>query len=104
MRPMTVSQTGAGNSLPIPFDVYGRPEVALQVNVTGTVNYTVQQTLDDPAGASPTWFSHPDAALVGATASAQGNYAYVPRAARVVVNSGTGTAQLVALQAGLAGA
>lgn len=101
MRPMTVSQTGAGSSAPIPFDMHGRSEISLQVNVTGTVTYTVEQTLDDPADAGAVWFSHPDATLVGATTSLQGNYAYVPRAARVTVSSGSGTAKLIAIQSGL---
>lgn len=102
MKPITVTQTGAGNSAAIPLDYYGRPEIALQVVVSGTVNYTVQQTLDDPA-ASPTWFDHPDPALVAASANAQGNYAYLPRALRIVVNSGTGSAALTVLQAGILG-
>jgi len=102
MTPITVTQTGAGNSSSIPLDVYGRPEISLQAVVTGTVNYTVQQTLDDP-GNSPTWFDHPDANLVAATGNAQGNYAYLPRALRVVVNSGAGSVSLTALQAGIRG-
>lgn len=100
MRPISVTQTGAGSSVAIPLDFYGRSEISLQVVVSGTVNFTVQQTLDDPA-ASPTWFAHPDTALAAATASAQGNYAYIPRAVRLTVNSGAGSATLTILQAGL---
>lgn len=101
MRPMTVSVTGAGSSAPIPLDIHGRSEISLQVDVTGTVNFTVEQTLDDPADVAAVWFSHPDAALVGSTASKQGNYAYVPRAVRVTNNSGSGTSKLIVIQSGL---
>lgn len=103
MRPIIVSQTGAGNSAPAVLNIHGRPEVGLQVVVNGTVNYTVQQTLDDPADAGATWFDHPDSALVATAANAQSNYAYVPRAVRVKVNSGAGTATLTIIQAGMTG-
>ena len=76
------------------------PAVSLSTGLP-TVTYTVEQTLDDPADAGAVWFSHPDATLVGATTSLQGNYAYVPRAARVTVSSGSGTAKLIAIQSGL---
>lgn len=104
MRQIVVSQTGAGNSNPIPLDIHGRPEISLQVAVSGTVNWTVQQTLDnvfDPA-ITPTWIDHPDTGMVGQTASKQSNYAYIPAAVRLVVNSGSGTARLTIVQAGLA--
>lgn len=102
MRPIIISQTGAGSTQAAPLDIHGRPEISVQVVVSGTVNYTVEQTLDDPAG-TPTWFSHPDTNLVSATASKQGNYGYVPRAVRLKVNSGTGTATLTIIQAGITG-
>lgn len=105
MRQIVLSQTGAGTTQPAPLDIHGRPEVSLQVDVTGTVNFTVQQTLDnvfDPS-ITPLWLPHPDAALAAATADAQGNYAFVPSAVRLVVNSGAGTARLTIIQAGITG-
>lgn len=96
---------GAKTSAALPFDIYNRPECSLQVVVTGTANYTVQQTLDDifdPA-VTPTWFDHPDSNLVSATTNKQGNYAYIPAAARLVLNSGTGSAKLTVIQAGIYG-
>jgi hypothetical protein len=94
---------GAVNSNPAVLDYYGRPEVSLQAVVTGTANYTIQQTLDNPleAGATITWFDHPDTNLVGATTNMQGNYAYIPTAVRVVLNSGDGSVRLTVTQAGL---
>jgi hypothetical protein len=84
-------------------DYYGRPEVSLQAVVTGTVNYTIQQTLDNPleAGVTPTWFDHPDTNLVSQSVNRQGNYAYIPTAVRVLLNSGSGSVVLTITQAGL---
>lgn len=103
MRPISVTQSGAGSSAPIMLDIHGRPEVSLQANVTGTVNYDVEQTLDDPASGSAVWFDHPDSNLVGATASKQGNYGYIPRAVRLTINSGGGSVTLTVIQSGITG-
>lgn len=86
-------------------DFAANTQVSIQCTVSGTVNYTVSQTLEDPnfvtntvmpntfmwTPATVTWLNHPDAALVGATATKQGNYGYAPLFARVTLNSGTGT-------------
>ena len=107
MRPIQVSVSdasgGAKNSNAAVLDYYGQFGVALQIVVTGTANYTVQQTLDNPleAGVTPTWFDHPDVNLVAQTVNRQGNYAYNPVALRVRLNSGTGSVVLTALQVGL---
>ena len=107
MRPIQISVSdasgGAKNSAAAVLDYYGRPEVSLQAVVTGTVNYTIQQTLDNPleAGVTPTWFNHPDTNLVAQTVNRQGNYAYIPTAVRVVLNSGSGSVRLTITQAGL---
>jgi hypothetical protein len=96
---------GVKTSNALPFDIYNRPECSLQVVVTGTVSYTVQQTLDNifDATVTPTWFDHPDSNLVSATTNKQGNYAYIPSAVRLKLNSGTGSATLTAIQAGIYG-
>lgn len=104
MRQIVVTQTGTGSSATVPLDIHGRPEVSLQIDATGTVNYTVQQTLDNvfDSTITPVWFDHPDTNLVSQTVDRQGNYAYIPAAVRVTVNSGTGSARLTVIQAGLA--
>jgi hypothetical protein len=98
---------------PIFLDSYGFAPTSLQVNVSGTVNYTVQQTLDNPTDpnwltatgattgsfANVVWINHPDSNLVAATASVQGNYAYVPAFTRVTLNSGSGSVVLSVIQA-----
>lgn len=100
-----VGTSSVASSRPILLDTFAPAPTALQVTVSGTVNYTVQQSLDDPNSisggyAAMTWVNHPDAAaLVGATATAQGNYAYLPRAVRVTLNSGTGSITMTVIQA-----
>lgn len=91
----------AGVAPPIILDVHGRPDVSLQVVVSGTVTWTLQQTLDNLWDiANPTWFSHPDANMVAQTVNRQGNYAYIPSAVRLQITSGTGSATLTVLQSG----
>jgi hypothetical protein len=104
MRQIVVSVTAPGNSVPIPLDIHGRPEIGLQVDTTGA-SWTVQQTLDNPfttPAGNIVWFDHPDANMVTQTVDRQGNYAYVPAAVRLVT-TGAGTAKLTIVQAGIIG-
>lgn len=107
MRPVirTTSNAsgGAVNSTVAVLDYYGRPEVSLQAIVTGTANYTIQQTLDNVLNSSvtPTWINHPDTNLVASSSNVQGNYAYIPAAVRMVQNNGSGSVTLTIIQAGL---
>ncbi len=89
--------------------------IAIQVEGSGTVNWTVRQTLNDPSIISnqlptPTyiwspagvvWVNHPDTALVASavTTGVQGNYAYAPAMAKIVLNSGTGSVRATFIQA-----
>ena len=102
MRQIVLSQTGAGTTATAPLDIHGRPDISLQVAVTGTVNYTVQQTLDNvfDTALTPVWFPHPDTNLVAQTVNRQGNYAYIPTGTRILVNSGTGSGTFTVVQAG----
>jgi type 1 fimbria pilin len=107
MRPTILSTSNASggtkNSGVAVLDYYGRPEVSLQVVVTGSATWTVQQSLDNPLtdGVTPTWFSHPDPNMVAQTINRQGNYAYIPVAVRLQQTAGTGSAILTIVQAGL---
>lgn len=97
MRPQTQSQTGAGSTNGIVTDYYISPfNIGFGVVVSGTVNYTVQHTFD-----GTNWFDHPDVA--SATTNQDGNYAFPVVQIRLTVNSGSGTATLTAIQAGLVG-
>ncbi len=89
--------------------------IAIQVEGSGTINWTVRQTLDDPSIISnqlptPTytwspagvvWVNHPDSSLVASTTATgvQGNYAYAPAFAKIVLNSGTGSVRATFIQA-----
>lgn len=63
--------------------------VAINLNVTGTIDLTVQHTFDDvqDSTVTPAWQDHDDAALVNATTDVSGNYDFMPIAMRVKVNS-----------------
>jgi len=101
---LTVGTNGVASSPNIPLDWNGRPEVSLQVVVTGTVNWTVQQTLDTPYTYDAlTWIDHPDANMVAETVNRQGSYVYIPAAARVNINSGAGSLVFTVIQAGIQG-
>ena len=100
MKQQTVSQTGVGSSGSIVVNTNISPvNIGFGVVVTGTVDYTVQHTFDDPAVGFSTWFSHPTVA--GQTANADGNYAFPVTGIKVLVNSGSGTASLKLIQAGI---
>ena len=88
-------------------------QVAIQVDGAANSTFTVQQTLNDPNVISnqlptPTyqwsksavkWVNHPDSALVGSTVTTgvQGNYAYTPLWAKLVVErTGSMTSSAVA--------
>lgn len=104
---LEVGSSAVAASRWVRFDDYaGMAEVAIQATISGTVNYTLQQTLQDPNDAtSPvaddqiSWVNHPTAALVGASANQIGFYGIsvfpVPVFARVLLNSGSGSVSTV---------
>lgn len=100
MKVQSVSKTGVGSSSALVMNTNVSPfNVGFGVVVTGTVNYTVQHTFDDPAVGFSTWFSHPTVASLAA--NADGNYAFPVTGIKVLVNSGSGTATLNLVQAGI---
>lgn len=115
---VTVGSSAVADSQWLYFDrLAANAQVAIQVEGSGTVNWTVSGSLDDPTipqqssnlptvsniwtPATVTWVNHPDAALVASavTTGVQGNYAYAPAMARLTLNSGTGYARAVFIQA-----
>ena len=110
MRPIVVATTdasgGATFSNMARMDDWSTGQVDVQVVVTGTVNYTVQTSMDDPnsptdpvAVASMTWS---DSSIAGATAT-QGpvNLGFVPIFIRVKQSSGTGSTSTTIRQLGV---
>lgn len=113
-----VGTNTVADSPPVYFDrLAASAPTAIQIDGAGTVNWTVRQTLNDPTVITnqlptPTyqwspsginWVNHPDSALVASTTTTgvQGNYAYPPVMAKVVLNSGTGTVTASFVQAGM---
>jgi hypothetical protein len=95
MTPVTISQTGVGNSAATKVDTFIAPfNIGFGVVVTGTVTYTIQHSFD-----GTDWFNHPDVAAE--TANADGNYAFPVQYLRVSVTAGTGTAAMTYIQAGV---
>lgn len=100
MKVQIVSKTGTGSSSALVMNTNISPfNVGFGVTVSGTVNYTVQHTFDDPAVGFTTWFSHPTVA--SQSTNQDGNYAFPVTGIKLLVNSGGGTATLELIQAGI---
>ena len=101
MKVQIIAKTGTGSSTAVPMNTNTTPfNVGFGVVVSGTVNFTVQHTFDDPAVGFTTWFSHPTVASLAV--STDGNYAFPVTGIKLLVNSGAGTATLNLVQAGIA--
>lgn len=104
MRPIekTIVVSGASTGAFIPLDIYNRSQVTtISVNLlSGTANYSVQFTNEDPFNTSitPLPAPHPDAALTGATASQTVFTDTLMRAVRLNTASGTGSLRLTITQ------
>lgn len=113
---VTVGTSGIASTPWVRLDEWASPQVDIQCDASGTVNYTVQSTQDDPN--SPTnpvlpqnmvWINSPDTNAVAATASIQTGYgtllAYAALIAggfvRVTLNSGTGSVTATVVQPGV---
>jgi len=102
---ISVGTAAAVVSPPIRLNDYGGQNLTYSIVATGAVNFTVNQTFDDPN--SPTnpvppaavkWEPSSISALVGASTNEQGSYGFVPLALQVVFNSGTGSITATFLQ------
>lgn len=107
---VTIGTNGVAYSPWVRLDPWANSYISIQCTASGTVNYTLQQTLDDPNSlASPvnpnamTWVNSSDTAAVGATGTIQTNYGFTPVFARVLLNSGTGTVTATFVQTGVVG-
>lgn len=102
MQPIVVTVSdasgGAKYSRWVRLDNWAPGGVAVQLVVSGTATYTLQQTLDDPNSPtnpvpvnSVTWFPCADTNVVNVSASAQTNYQFAPVFCRVVQSAGSGS-------------
>lgn len=102
---LTVGTSGVGSTPWVRTDEWADSSVSIQCDVSGTVNYTVQASNDDPnsptnpvSPQSMTWIPSNDPAAVAATASILTNYIFSPAFIRVLLNSGTGSVTMTVTQ------
>ena len=85
MTPITVTVSNASGGVQysplVRLDEWAPGQVGVQLTASGTVNYTLQQSMDDPnsptnpvAQASMTWVNCADTSAVGASSTVQTNY------------------------------
>lgn len=100
---VTVDTLQIGASTEVPLDLYTTAfNVSIAVEVTGTVNYTVQYTFDDVFGGAPGPFVWNNfTTLTAQTANGNGTIISPVRAVRLLTNSGGGTAKMLVVQSGL---
>lgn len=102
---VTVGTSGTGATPWVRLDEWAHAQVSIQCDVTGTVNYTVQSTNDDPnsptdpvSPSAVTWINTNDTNAVNAIASVQTNYLFAPTFVRALLNSGTGSVAMKVIQ------
>jgi hypothetical protein len=101
MRVQTVSKTGTGSSDPVVINTNTNPvNIGFAAIVTGTVNYSIQFSYDDPVAGFTTWFD--DTSITSKTGNEDGSILFPITGVKVLVNSGTGTVTLKIVQAGIA--
>jgi hypothetical protein len=103
---VTVGNDNGGASEPIRLDEWADPPIGVQVSVSGTANFTVQHSLDDPNDtvspvpwASMMWDTSLVPALaVGGVTSLSFAVPIAPMWMRILLNSGTGSARMTVSQ------
>lgn len=109
MRPITVSVSDASSEAQysrwVRFDDWAPNYISIQCVADGTVDYTLEYTLDDPnspwnpvAINDVTWVTSDDADVVNATGNATSNFIFAPTFARIKLNSGSGNVVATFLQ------
>lgn len=102
---VTVGTNGVASSIWKTLDIFQAGDIAFQVVVAGTINYTMQFTLDDPNNTLGNANVPPVAATIAGmgalTASADGQQPNGAYAWRCQINSGTGSLRITAIQTGM---
>lgn len=96
---VTVGTNGVAGSRWIRMDSWANSQSVIQIDVSGTVNYSLQVTMDDPndpvnpvSVANVKWLNSNDTNVVSASAAKFSNFDWTPTWVRLLLNSGTGTA------------
>lgn len=104
----SVGTSGVTSTRWVSLDTWSTGTTSIQCNAAGTVNYTVQSTLDNPndpfhpvSAVNCTWLDSNDSGAVNAISTIQSNFAFTPVFARVLMNSGTGTVTTTFAQTGV---
>ena len=99
----TVGTSPVAGSPWVYFDPWSASNIGFQVTTSGTINYTAQQTLDDPnsptnpvTAVNVTWVNSSDSNVVSASSTQQSNYFFTPAYGRIVVNSSTNPGKVTA--------
>lgn len=102
---VTVGTNGVADSPWVRFDDFAPNYISVNCVVDGTVNYSVQTSLDDPNNfTSPVpagdmaWLDALDGNIVSESTDKSGGIQYAPTFARVVLNSGSGSVRGTFLQ------
>lgn len=99
MKVQIVSKTGTGSTSAVVVNTNCSPvNIGFGVVVSGTVNYTVQYTFDDPGVGFTTWY---DTATASKTDNQSGSILFPVTGVKALVNSGTGSVTLSVVQAGI---
>ena len=91
----------AGATAWLPLDIYvPNAQTAIQVDVSGTINYSVVYTIQDPfdPAIEPLAIAHPTAGLTAGSTDVSGQTTVIMRAVRLLINSGGGTAKTTIVQ------
>lgn len=95
---VTVGTNGIAGSRWVRLDSWANNNTAIQCNVSGTANYTVQVTMDDPnsptnpvAVGNVSWLNTNDTDAVTAVVDVFTNFQFTPTFARILLNSGSGS-------------
>lgn len=95
---ITVGTNGIAGSRWVRLDSWADAQTSIACNATGTVNYTLQVSMDDPnsptnpvAVNSVAWLNTNDTDAVTATADVFTNFQFTPTFARILLNSGSGS-------------
>jgi hypothetical protein len=102
---VAIGTNGVAGSNWVRLDEWAPPQVGIQCDVAGVVNFTVQDTMNDPNDptspvppANVNWYNTNDAVGITATVGLQTNFAYAPRYVRILLNSGAGSVTATVVQ------